>query len=106
MSRKEQPNVFSPEGAIDLHVSPEIRSALLEIIDEKPKRLVVDLSRVPYVDSSGIAALILARQSLDEHGGRFILAGAQEAVQLILATARLDQYFEIFPSVAEAVSAR
>lgn len=106
MARREQPNVFSPEGAIDLHVSPEIRAALLEIIDAKPKRLVVDLSHVPYVDSSGIAALILARQSLDEQGGRFILAGAQEPVRLIFATARLDQYFEIFPTVDDALAAR
>ncbi len=106
MARRDQSNVFSPEGAIDLHVSPEIRSALLGLIDEKPKRLVVDLTKVPYVDSSGIAALILARQSLDEHGGRFILAAAQEPVRLILATARLDQYFEIHPSVDDALSAR
>lgn len=105
MTKKEQANVYSPEGAIDLHVSPEIRTALLEIIDQKPKRLVVDLSRVPYVDSSGIAALILARQSMDEHGGRFMLAAAQEPVELILATARLDQYFEMFPSVDAARAA-
>src|SRR5689334_13134828 len=102
---KEQTNVFAPQGAIDLHVSPEIRAALLKLIDKKPKRLVVDLSRVPYVDSSGIATLILARQSLDEHGGRFMLAGAQDAVQLILSTARLDQYFELFPSVDAARAA-
>jgi anti-sigma B factor antagonist len=106
MPRQKEPSVFAPEGAIDLHVSPEIRAALLEMIDEKPKRLVVDMSRVPYVDSSGIAALILARQSLDENGGRFILAAAQEPVRLILATARLDQYFEMAPTIDDALSAR
>ena len=105
MTKKEQANVFTPDGAIDLHVSPEIRASLLAMIDEKPKRLVVDLSRVPYVDSSGIATLILARQSLDEHGGRFMLAAAQEPVELILATARLDQYFEMFPTVEAARAA-
>ena len=106
MVRHKEPAVFAPQGAIDLHVSPEIRATLLQMIDEKPKRLVIDLSRVPYVDSSGIATLILARQSLDEHGGRFILAAAQEPVQLILATARLDQYFEICPTVDEALNLR
>lgn len=105
MTKKDQADVFAPEGAIDLHVSPEIRASLLAMIDKKPKRLVIDLSRVPYVDSSGIAALILARQSLDEHGGRFMLAAAQEPVELILATARLDQYFEMFPSVDAARAA-
>ena len=54
----------------------------------KPKRLVVDLSRVPYVDSSGIAVLIGAMQSLEHEGGVFLLAGAQETVMTILESAR------------------
>ena len=105
MPTPQEPNVFSPEGAIDLHVSPEIRVALRELIDKKPKRLVVDLSRVPYVDSSGLAVLIGAMQSLEHEGGVFMLAGAQEAVRLILESARLDQYFLLFPTVDEALSA-
>src|SRR5438045_9460915 len=100
------PSVFTPEGAIDLHVSPELRASLPAIIDaEKPKRLVVDLSRVPYIDSSGLAVLIGAMQSLELEGGLFLLAGAQEGVRMILESARLDQYFHLFPDVAAAMSA-
>lgn len=98
-------NVFTPEGAIDLHVSPEMRASLYALIDAKPKRLVVDLSRVPYVDSSGIAVLIGAMQSLELEGGTFMLAGAQEAVRMILESARLDQYFRLFPDVDSALAA-
>lgn len=105
MPAPESPNVFSPEGAIDLHVSPELRASLRAIIDEKPKRLVVDLSRVPYVDSSGIAVLIGAMQSLEQEGGVFLLAGAQEAVRMIFESARLDQYFRLFPDVDAALAA-
>jgi anti-anti-sigma factor len=105
MPESQSANIFSPEGAIDLHVSPEMRASLRAIIDEKPKRLVVDLSRVPYVDSSGIAVLIGAMQSLELEGGVFMLAGAQEAVQMILESARLDQYFRLFPSVDAALAA-
>jgi len=100
------PSVFSPEGAIDLHVSPELRASLRAIIDEeKPKRLVVDLSHVPYIDSSGIAVLIGAMQSLEHEGGIFLLAGAQEGVRMILESAKLDQYFHLFPNVEAAISA-
>jgi anti-sigma B factor antagonist len=105
MSIPQPPNVFSPEGAIDLHVSPEVRASLRAMIDQKPARLVVDLSRVPYVDSSGLAVLIGAMQSLEHEGGIFMLAGAQEAVRLILESARLDQYFHLFPTVDAALSA-
>jgi anti-sigma B factor antagonist len=105
MSKASPPSVFSPEGAIDLHVSPEMRASLREIIDAKPKRLVVDLSRVPYVDSSGLAVLIGAMQSLELEGGVFLLAGAQATVQAILESARLDKYFRLFPNVEAALAA-
>jgi len=106
MATTEPPSIFSPEGAIDLHVSPELRASLRAIIDhEKPKRLVVDLSRVPYIDSSGIAVLIGAMQSVEHEGGTFLLAGAQDGVRMILESARLDQYFRLFPDVEAAVAA-
>lgn len=105
MATRMSPSVFAPEGAIDLHVSPELRASLRAIIDEeKPKRLVVDLSRVPYIDSSGIAVLIGAMQSLEHEGGVFLLAGAQDGVRMIFESAKLDQYFRLFPDV-EAASA-
>jgi len=105
MPDSKSSNVFTPEGAIDLHVSPEMRTSLRTIIDEKPKRLVIDLSNVPYVDSSGIAVLIGAMQSLELEGGVFMLAGAQETVRTILESARLDQYFRLFPDVDAALAA-
>lgn len=78
---------------------------MLELIDAKPKRLVIDLSRVPYVDSSGIAVLILAMQSLEQNGGQFLLAGAQDTVRTILESARLDQYFRLYPDIDAALAA-
>ena len=105
MPESKTQNVFTPEGAIDLHVSPELRASLRAIIDEKPKRLVIDLSKVPYVDSSGIAVLIGAMQSLEHEGGVFLLAGAQETVVTILESARLDKYFRLFPDVKSALAA-
>jgi anti-sigma B factor antagonist len=105
MSIPHPPNVFAPQGPIDLHVAPELRAELRAIVDKKPKRLVVDLSKVPYIDSSGLAVLIGAMQSLESEGGVFMLAGARETVRLILESARLDQYFLMFPHVDAALAA-
>ena len=107
MAAPPSPSVFTPKGAIDLHVSPELRATLRGIIDdEKPKRLVVDLSQVPFIDSSGIAVLIGAMQSLEHEGGVFLLAGAQAGVRMILESAKLDQYFRLFPDVEAASAAQ
>jgi anti-sigma B factor antagonist len=106
MAASPSPSIFSPTGAIDLHVSPELRTSLREIIDgEKPKRLIVDLSQVPYIDSSGIAVLIGAMQSLQLEGGVFLIAGAREGVRMIFESAKLDQYFKLFPDVEAATAA-
>ena len=105
MSVPEPSNVLSLEGALDLHNCPEVRASLRAMIDAKPNRLVVDLSRVPYIDSSGLAVLIGAMQSMEHEGGLFMLAGVRETVRLILESARLDQYFLIFPHVDAALAA-
>ena len=102
---KEEENVFPLEGEIDLHVSPEIGAALGRMISRKPPKLVVDLSDVSYIDSSGLAVLIEAMQNVAAYGGKFALAGLQETVKPIFEIARLDQVFRIFPDRAAALAA-
>src|SRR2546430_12881389 len=106
MTQKEQPNVLPLEGEIDLHVSPELAESLRTMIAKKPKVVVVDLTKVTYFDSSGLAVLIEGMQKVQEYGGQFALAGVQESVQHILEIARLDQVFQIFPDVDSALAAQ
>jgi anti-sigma B factor antagonist len=105
MTLPDSPNVLPLEGEIDLHVSPRVAAALAAIIEQKPERLVVDLSAVTYIDSSGLAVLIEGMQNVEAYGGKFLLAGLQEKVQPIFEMARLDQVFMIFPHVDAALSA-
>ena len=102
--RKEDPNVLPLEGEIDLHVSPAVTTSLNEMIAEKPTRLVVDLSRVTYIDSAGLAAFIGAMQEVEAYGGKFALAGLQETVYSIFKMSRLDEIFSIFPDVDAALA--
>ena len=102
---KDQPNVLPLEGEIDLHVSPQISASLAAIVKRKPARLVVDLSKVSYIDSSGLAVLIEAMQNVGAYGGMFALSGLQDGVRPIFEIARLDQVFRIFPTTAAALAA-
>ena len=68
--------------------------------------IVVDLTGVTYVDSSGLAALIQGMQDVQEYGGKFALAGVQDNVRPIFEIAKLDQVFEIFPDVDSALAAK
>ena len=105
MSLPDAPNVLPLEGEIDLHVSPRVSASLGAIIEQKPERVVVDLSKVSYIDSSGLAVLIEGMQNVEAYGGKFILAGIQENVKPIFEIARLDQVFIIFPHVDAALAA-
>ena len=97
-------NVLPLKGEIDLHVSPSVTASLNEMIEKKPKRLVVDLSDVSYIDSAGLAALIEAMQKVEGYGGKFMLAGLQETVRSIFEISRLDQVFQIFPDADAALA--
>ena len=99
-----RPRVISLEGEIDLHVSPRIAATLIAAVKEKPRNLIVDLAKVSYIDSSGLAVLIEAMQSVEKYRGKFALAALQENVKPIFEIARLDQVFRIFPDVDSAAS--
>src|SRR5262245_7649794 len=104
VARQHRPNVLPLEGDIDLHVSPAVTASLNAIIKEKPERMVIDLSRATYIDSAGMAALILAMQEVEAYGGKFILTGLSETVRSIFEISRLDQIFRIFPDVDAALA--
>ena len=105
MTLPDASNVLPLEGEIDLHVSPRVSEKLGEMIKQKPSRVVVDLSGVTYIDSSGLAILISAMQDVEDYGGRFAIAGLQENVRTIFETARLDKVFLMYPHVDAALAA-
>jgi len=105
VARQHRPNVLPLEGDIDLHVSPAVTASLNAIIKEKPERMVIDLSRATYIDSAGMAALILAMQEVEAYGGKFILTGLSETIRSIFEISRLDGIFRIFPDVDAALAA-
>jgi anti-sigma B factor antagonist len=103
--RQRRPNVLPLTGEIDLHVSPAVTESLNAMTEKQPERIVIDLSRATYIDSSGLAALILAMQKVEAYGGRFFLTGLHETIRSIFESSRLDQIFQIFPDVDAALAA-
>lgn len=92
------------EGEIDLHVSPRVATNLLALIKDKPEKLVIDLSKVSYIDSSGLAVLIEGMREVEAYCGKLYLVGMQETVRVIFETSRLDQVFRIRRNVADALA--
>jgi anti-sigma B factor antagonist len=97
--------VASVRGEVDLQTSPLLRGALLDlIVKNRPRRLIVNLSSVAYMDSSGIAVLVEMLQHMRKLGGKVFLAAVQPRVRSVLEIARLDTIFVITADEAEALA--
>ena len=97
--------IAAVRGEIDLHNSPELRGVLLELLEKHaPKRLVLNLAQVPYMDSSAIAVLVEALQKIRKAGGRIFLTDLQPRVKGLLEIARLDSIFIVAKDEADALS--
>lgn len=97
--------VLTPSGEIDLARSPSMRAQVATVMKGKPKRLVVDLSGVPYMDSSGVATLVEALQGTRKTGAKLVLCSLTPRVKSILEISRLDTVFTIVADRAAASSA-
>ncbi|MCE5326471.1 MAG: STAS domain-containing protein [Planctomycetaceae bacterium] len=99
-----QAAVVSVTGEIDLSCSGEFQDELLDVLDDKPGSITVDLSNVPHMDSSGIASLIKLLGRSRKASVPVRLAGLQKRVQSLFEITRLDKVFEIYPDVTEALA--
>lgn len=96
--------IVTIRGEIDLHSSPELRTELLALLQKTgAKRMVLNLSEVPYMDSSAIAVLVEALQRLRKVGGKVILTDLQPRVKGLLEIARLNSIFGIAANVQDAL---
>lgn len=95
--------VVAFSGDVDLESSPAARQVLLNTVG-KSSAVIVDLSGVDYIDSSGIASLVEGFQASKSAGNDFSLASVSDSALRVLQLARLDKVFAIHASVADGLS--
>jgi len=94
-------SVISLVGEVDLHFSPKAREEILSTLKNK-ENILVDLSEVSYIDSSGIASLVEGYQMSKKSGQSFGLLSVSNAAMQVLKLARLDSVFPIYNSIDDA----
>jgi anti-sigma B factor antagonist len=102
---RRPPTVVSVAADVDLNTAPRLLRELTQLVADGRRALVVDLTRVGFCDSSGLTALVRARNRLDEVGGRVTLAGATRSVARVLDISGLAEIFGRYPSVEAACAA-
>ena len=95
--------VVSVVGDVDMYTSPDLRSSLSGLSRGKTPRIVVDLSQVGFMDSSGIATLVQSLKEVRPKGGEVRLAGVGRNVLRVLELSNLTSLFPVHSSVEEAL---
>ncbi|MGH8119055.1 MAG: STAS domain-containing protein [Gammaproteobacteria bacterium] len=96
--------IIELEGEVDLSCSPEVRKVILDIL-KSGQHLLVDLSAVSYIDSSGVASLVEGYQVAKRKKLKFGLVGVSQSAMGVLVLARLDKIFPIHANVQERIRA-
>ena len=91
-------------GELDLYNAPQLRAALLEVCEEQPERLVIDLAEVEFIDSTALGVLIEARASL-ENRQAFLLAAPGLETHRALSISGLDRHLAVHETVEAALAA-
>lgn len=95
--------VVALAGEIDLQHSPSVRKQLMELMFAR-RDVLVDMTRVAYIDSSGIASLVEAYQMARKNATRFVLVAVSQPALRVLQLARLDKVFTLADTVDAALA--
>ena len=96
--------VLSPSGDLDVYTVGSLRDALGRMIEEKTPKVVVDLDGVPFMDSSGLGALMGGVRRMREAGGDLAVSCTKEQHLKLFSITGFGEGVSIAPTVEEAAS--
>lgn len=93
-------------GEIDISTAPELRSGLAELVGKGRREIVVDLSGLEFIDSSGLGVLVGGLKRARADGGSLDLVITRESIAKLFRIMGLVKVFEIYGSLEDALSNR
>ncbi len=101
VSQVDEIAIYQVNGEINISTSPDLKK---QFEKQSSKKVVVNLEKVTYIDSSGLATLVEMLKKTRSQGGALGLAGMSDKVKSLFEITKLDKLFLIFPNQDEAVS--
>ena len=92
------------EKRLDELVTVNFKEKMTEFVKRGNESIVLDLSEVEFIDSSGLGAIISSMKMLGKKEG-FVICGMRETVLSLFRLTRMDRLFKIFPGEKEAIAA-
>ncbi|GAA5177617.1 anti-sigma factor antagonist BldG [Rugosimonospora acidiphila] len=96
--------VLEVAGEIDVYTAPQLRERLIALVEGGARRLIVDLDRVEFLDSTGLGVLVGALKRLRGVNGELFLVCDQERLLKIFRITGLDRVFTMYETVEAATA--
>lgn len=96
--------VIEVKGEIDVYTAPVLREELTSLIDSEHTTIVVDLTQVSFMDSTGLGVLVGALKKVRTLGGDLALVIDQEKILKVFRITALTQVFTIHPTLQAALA--
>lgn len=94
--------LFKLRGSLDLATAPTVRAALSDAAEKGSQHLIVDLTQLEFLDSTGLGVLIGAHRRAAEHGGSFRLVVSDGPISRLLNITGLITVFSVYHSLEDA----
>ena len=95
--------VFELTGSLDIATSPTVRAALTSASERGGHQLIVDLTQVDFLDSTGLGALIGGQRRAREFGGEVRIVAKEGQILRLLRITGLLKVFSVYPTLEDAV---
>ncbi len=96
--------VLTPHGRLDITTAWQFRLKLQECISKLSRHIIVNLSEVNFIDSSGLTSLVAGMRDADKVQGSFRICDVHPEARLVFEVTMMDSVFEIFATEAAALS--
>lgn len=102
LTRTDDRLLVNVDGQLVVSNRQELKQAILEEVEQGARLVVVDFSKSPYIDSSGLGALVSLGKRLRELGGDLRLAGLNDDLRTLFDLTRLDALFPLYATRDDA----
>jgi anti-sigma B factor antagonist len=104
MEEKKGLTICYVEGEIDINSAPEIRKSFEKLISKKEPKILINFTKVTYVDSSGLATLVEILKNMRTYGGRLKLTNLAPKIKSLFEITKLEKLFDIASEEDEAIT--
>jgi anti-sigma B factor antagonist len=103
VNRRDGVTIIIPDGELDVYTSPSLKDIINQEIGQGHLKVVINLKKVTYLDSSALGVLVSGLKAIRRKKGSLKLSDLTESVEKVFQLTRLSKFFEIYDSEDGAV---